>query len=319
MPLLVRWPEKVVMTPSLPLLIATDQNLLFAAATTVRAAHLTLADGFELDVFAYVEGVPDNELARFSSFCEADLGLTPRLITDRSWSPEDRERMNSLAEVIPKLPRALWARLYLPSLVTDADRAVFLDIDVAVVGDLSPMWLLPLSGHAVGAVHDLVPGAEGQLRNRYPQMQSYLNAGVMAIDVAAWRSGRIAERVTEWILSDGRKTYFPDQDALNVVLMDQQGAPLWQRLDPIWNTITTTRSMVWASGEPRSVPLEEVRLRHFAGSFKPWNSVDLPLHEVFDEHLAAVPFQVPVHLRSRPHVSLPRRWVRRVRRKLRRR
>ena len=180
------------MTQLLPLLLATDHNLLFAAATMLRSAHASLAPDFELDAFVYVDQIPDQELQRFSAFCEQDLQLTPRLIADDAFSAEHQQMMNDLVEAFPRLPRALWARLYLPSLVTESDRAVFADIDVAVIQDLSPLWSLPLNGSAVGAVRDAGPGPAKQLSAHYPHLERYFNAGVMAIDVPAWQQHRLA-------------------------------------------------------------------------------------------------------------------------------
>lgn len=307
------------MTQSLPLLIATDQNLLFAAATMLRSAKASLAPSCRLDVFAYVDGIADAELEQFVQFCETEAGTTPRLITDSSFSPGHQQLMNDLVEALPRFPRALWARLFLPSLVTEVERAVFSDIDVVVVGDLSPLWSLPLDGRAVGAVRDPAPGPTERLALSYPKLQRYFNAGVMAIDVPAWERLRVGERCVEWMLTVGRKSYFPDQDALNIVLMDEQGNPLWQEIDPIWNAINLRRDVEWVTGPPRPVPLEEVRLRHFAGSYKPWNTERLMLKPVFDEHLAAVPFPIPEHMRRVNRPSRLRRMVRRARWWLRRR
>jgi lipopolysaccharide biosynthesis glycosyltransferase len=140
----------------------------------------------------------------------------------------------------------------------------------------------------------------------------------MTIDLPAWERLRVSERCAEWVLTTGRASHFPDQDALNAVLMDEQGAPLWQEFDPIWNAITTRFEVEWISESPRRVRPDEIRLRHFAGSSKPWNTEGLMLKSVFDEHLAAVPFPVPAHMRIRQRPSRARRLARRARRWVRR-
>ncbi len=303
------------MSPRLPLLIATDENLLFAAATMLRSAQASLASGFELDVYAYLEGVSDEETARFCGLFTDERGRSPRVITDATLPPDDQQRMERLVATLPKFPRALWARLFLPGLVEDAERAVFSDVDVAVIQDLSALWTVPLEGQAVGAVRDAAASPMEQLRTRYPHVRSYFNAGVMTIDVEKWRAERVAERTVDWLLDKGRKSYFPDQDGLNLILTADDGTPLWQEIDPVWNVISNPRRVVrWPDGTERPVGVDEVRLRHFAGSYKPWNTEQLGFKDVFDRHLATVPFEVPPHLRKRSRPSLVRRSVRRIRR-----
>lgn len=305
------------MTQSLPLLIATDANLLFAAATMLRSAHASLADGYEFEVYAYLDGVPEPELTQLTDFAEREFGRPLRVITDQSLAPEHQQLMNQLAEAMPKFPRALWARLFLPAVVTEGDRVVFADVDVAVIKDIAPLWEVPLDGNAVGAVRDPAPAPAEQLTSRYSQLQRYFNAGVMTIDLPRWRGDRVAERTIEWLLTEGKKSHFPDQDALNVILMAEDGTPLWTELDPVWNTIGDRRPLRWSDGTERPIVADEVRLRHFAGRFKPWNTERLLFKDVFDEHLAAQPFEVPEHMRKRARPSLIRRWARRVRHALR--
>ena len=119
------------------------------------------------------------------------------------------------------------------------------------------------------------------------------------------------------MLEFGGKSYFPDQDALNVVLMGDDGTTLWEELEPIWNTIGRQRPVEWLDGTTRPVPIEEIRLKHFAGPFKPWNTERLPMREAFIKHLEAVPFEVPLHMRTRKRPSFARRVYRQLRRKLR--
>jgi lipopolysaccharide biosynthesis glycosyltransferase len=306
------------MTRPLPLLIATDENLLFAAATMLRSAQAALADGLEFDVYAYLDGVSAADTELFGSFIAEELGRAPQIVNDQSFSAEHQRLMDDLVEGLPRFPRALWARLFLPALVEDRGRAVFADIDVAVIRDVAPLWTMPLNGNAVGAVRDPAPDPAAQLAEHYPALKQYFNAGIMAIDVGAWVDAEVAERSVAWMLAAGRKSHFPDQDALNLMLMDDDGTPLWQEFDSAWNKIGGFGRPGVLSEAERNALVAEVRIRHFAGPFKPWNTERLMLKDVFDEHLAAVPFEVPLHLRTRRERPLIRRWVRRIRRALRR-
>ena len=47
---------------------------------------------------------------------------------------------------------AMWLRIFLPELMPDADKVLYLDADTLAVDSLAPLWDTDLSGHALGAV-----------------------------------------------------------------------------------------------------------------------------------------------------------------------
>src|SRR3954454_22448571 len=62
-----------------------------------------------------------------------------------------RERTASLP-VRDYFTSAMWLRIFLPDLMPDADRVLYLDADTLVVDSLAPLWDTDLTGCALGAV-----------------------------------------------------------------------------------------------------------------------------------------------------------------------
>lgn len=161
--------------------------------------------------------------------------------------PDCRLEMVDVGEELAKLPtplldgvysRLTYARLLAPSLL-DADRAVYLDADVLVKGDVQQLYETNLQGHAFGAVADygvlcwLCHSPEQ--REYYDELMGgvavdqYFNAGVLVMDLCEWRRRGISDQALEVIRTNPNLRY-ADQCALNSVMLGD-----FHRLPQRWN------------------------------------------------------------------------------------
>lgn len=156
-------------------------------------------------------------------------------------------------------------------LPSDVTRVIYLDVDVLVHGDLSILSSWPLNGHVVGAVRDrFMPGGSPQLcevlRNHNGHvLERYFNSGVLVIDVDAWRRQDIGAAVRSMLSRLGHQLGFPDQDALNFVLVDK-----WVELPTAWDYLVGRRCPI-PGGEAASRLVATPGIVHFVGATKPWH------------------------------------------------
>ncbi len=169
---------------------------------------------------------------------------------------------------------------------SEVQRVLYLDADLVAVADVSPLASLDLGGRAIGAVRDFhvrswsgssppLPG-DGRSGNR-----RYFNAGVLAIDLPAWRCLGVRERALRFLAEHQDTLRCWDQDALNFVLADN-----WLELDPRWNRM----SHYWERIRANPLPFEPEVIRqlrdpfivHFASLVKPWSSFRHPDRPLFD-------------------------------------
>lgn len=200
-----------------------------------------------------------------------------------------------VADVLPlrhgdHVSEATYYRLYMATAVdADVSRVVYLDSDLIVTGDLALLAQLDLQGKAVGAVrafsiptlgHGCIP-----LRANYADAQKpYFNAGVLLIDIDAWKQRRVRERALQFLRQNAASIDYWDQDALNGVLVDD-----WLELDPRWNRT----SDYWQLGRLGRLPfsdstvssLREPYITHFASGTKPWTHYRHPDKRVYDKYL----------------------------------
>jgi lipopolysaccharide biosynthesis glycosyltransferase len=150
--------------------------------------------------------------------------------------------------------RAAYLRLFLDDILADFGRAVYLDSDISLLTDVSPLLALKPKAAPIIAAYDMQLMIEDKYRDRLHISAPYFNSGVMVLDLRAIRAERIFDNALRYALDHPERCEFVDQDALNAVLNGR-----WQVLDWRWNSVTWIRDMV-----PR-----EPFIRHFA-RYKPW-------------------------------------------------
>ena len=73
----------------------------------------------------------------------------------------------------PEITETMWYRIYLPELLPDVARVLYLDGDIIAMDTLEPLWATALGDHLVGAVtnvfmqgdeHPVAPGRVGTAR-----------------------------------------------------------------------------------------------------------------------------------------------------------
>jgi lipopolysaccharide biosynthesis glycosyltransferase len=169
-------------------------------------------------------------------------------------------------------------------------RAIWLDCDMLVLADLKALWDRPFADATTMAVQDsLVPfvssrfGVGGYDELRMERETPYFNAGMMVIDVDAWRADGISRLALEYLKKYHNRVCFWDQEALNAVL-----AGKWNPLEPRWNWSATLDRLAGSSANHRHSMSTQDRLVHFSGSIKPWlindgGSLDAAYFEMLDQ------------------------------------
>lgn len=170
--------------------------------------------------------------------------------------------------------KATWYRIFLPELLADLDRVLYLDADLIVLDSLIPLWSIDLRGHWVGAVTNVL---QDNHRHRPASLglagpRDYFNAGVLLMNLAEMRRDRRTRALLEYGIANAERLEWRDQDALNVVLGSRRLA-----LDPRWNCMNSfsafpkTARIVGRRALKHA--LRHPAIRHFEGPEhnKPWH------------------------------------------------
>ena len=169
--------------------------------------------------------------------------------------------------------KATWYRIALDELLPDADRVLWLDVDLLVMDSLQSLWEVPFDGNLIGAVTNVPPGPDREYTER-PELggDRYFNAGVLLFDLAAMRRESVGPELREYAVRHADRLKWRDQDALNEVLHARR-----LPLHPRWNCMNSVMLFSYAEDYFSPGQVEEARrnpaIRHFEGPLfnKPWH------------------------------------------------
>ena len=215
-----------------------------------------------------------------------------------------------------RVSATMWYRIFLPELLPDVDRVLYLDVDTIAAAPLGPLWETELGDSYLAAVSNVF-----QL-DHLPRLRElglddprdYFNSGVLLFNLERMRRDGSTEALLRYGLEHRDELWWPDQDALNLVLGARRVA-----LHPRWNCMNGVMEFPWAVyvfglralGQARAAP----GIRHYEGPArnKPWHYM-CPTHEraLYLEHRRATPWP-EVRLEGRTPATVVARAARGVR------
>ena len=217
---------------------------------------------------------------------------------------------------IKHITRAAYYRVSIPELFdASVKKAIYLDCDVIVKGDIAELWSTDTGLCPVGAVENIA--AHTYLKSGLSQ-GDYFNSGVMLLNLALWREREIARQVREFKADHPEKISTNDQCAINGVLKGD-----WYHLPLKWNQQT---GIYRDSEQVKRLPFDEVRAAryfpsviHYIGDDKPWNEVCFhPFQGEYWRYAAMLGIKQPENLEkacsraAMKSFSLFKKWIRKL-------
>lgn len=160
---------------------------------------------------------------------------------------------------LPHLSYATFFRYFIPQFVTE-EKALYLDADIIVRDSIEELFLEDFDGFSIAAVEDEFE-------------KNTFNAGVMLIDVDAWRREGITEKLLQ-LTNEFHESSYGDQGILNRLFQNN-----WKKLPQKYNFMvgmdTVARIYGIDSWYTESIKVEnEAKIIHYTGK-KPWHLVNL--------------------------------------------
>lgn len=262
---------------TITLVAATDEAYALPLAVMIRSALENLAKGWHVDLFVLTDNVTESTKAKIkASWAEFSINTT--------WiHPDVTDVESAVSRAGYAGVPATYFRLMIGALLPqEVHRAIYLDCDMIVNDDISLLWDMPFDDAIILAVPDAYRRkfhtkrlAEVNLSPlpAFAPDDDYFNAGVLVIDLPAWRNFMVGERAIEVAKKHKADLASRDQDALNIVLRSR-----WARLHPTWNFHELPQNLsAWQSEGRRADDLMALfrapKIVHFATGDKPWKAV----------------------------------------------
>tara|TARA_Y100001960_G_C14776781_1_gene883733 strand:+ start:3094 stop:3972 length:879 start_codon:yes stop_codon:yes gene_type:complete len=150
---------------------------------------------------------------------------------------------------------SMYSRFLIPQLKPEISKAIYLDVDISVLGDIKDLYDMDLNGHLLGAVKD--EGNDLFLENvknilSLDKNSTYFNSGVLLMDLEKWRQNNIISDLLKIEREYRGKLQCVDQDILNKCFENN-----YLILDKKFNV---------------QYDNDEVIIRHFVNYSKPWRT-----------------------------------------------
>lgn len=175
---------------------------------------------------------------------------------------------------------AVYARLLLAHALPDSCRkAIYIDCDCVVLGNLSELWNIDIENNLLAAVEDDLARRIERRKNGVRNLPNYVNSGVMLVNLLAWRKEDFAEAALKHARTNSVLLHF-DQTIINAV-----AAGRIRTISEKWNF------MLNGSPEQR-IPSIAPRIIHYAGPCKPWLYRDAMFEPIYLCHRNSTPYPI---------------------------
>jgi lipopolysaccharide biosynthesis glycosyltransferase len=240
---------------SIHLAVAFDKNFLTPFYVLVTSIFANNTDNF-VCIHAIVSGISDQEKEKLKSYIQANQG-------DIFFYSLTEQQVDSLRQAItdPKYTLATFYRLFIPILLPDTiERIIYIDTDIVVINDLAELYQMQFE-EPFAAVVDPAPTIRTDLGITRPG--NYFNAGVLLINLQAWRREKISEKALDFVIQFPEKCKYVDQCALNAVSIGN-----WKKIDSRYNLMGQYAPDLLKNEYAQF--LDDKVIVHF-NIFKPWD------------------------------------------------
>jgi len=264
---------------------ASDDNYSLPLAATLHSAIVTLKRDSNIAIF-----VIDGGMSRANK--RKILQTIPLQRVSLSWLQPKRALLKNLP-TSQSITIAAYYRLLIPTLLPQQlTKAIYLDSDLIVRGNLEELWNIDIGENYVLAVQDMgapyVSSSRGLINYQMlgiPANYKYFNSGVLVMNLKKWREDSISQKIFAYLEKNKEFIRWHDQDALNAML-----AGKWGELDPRWNQLSYIfRYSSWSeSAFPEDVYnalIHNPYIVHFSTRDKPWkDNCNHPQKDLFFEN-----------------------------------
>ncbi len=265
--------KQTTLKKEIPIFFSTDDNYIPYLDIAISSLIENASKDYEYRIIVLNTGIKKENIAKILKN-ETEYAKIEFLDISR-----EVENIKSRFKNVYHFSIVTYYRLFIASLFPQYDKIVYLDCDLVVLGDISELYNIDLSGNILGAtVEQFVQATEPFKQYAREAVgvkaETYINAGVLVIDLAEFRKNKIEEKFVHLITSYDFDVVDPDQAYLNYLCYEKILI-----LPTGWNK------------EPLPTePEGKLNIVHYALYKKPWQYDDVLMGEYFWSYAEKSPF-----------------------------
>ncbi len=257
----------------IPIFFSTDDNYIPYLDVAIKSLIANASERYEYRIIVLNTGLNEENVRKVMQNEKAGFRIDFMDIS------KEVEKIKSRLKDVYHFSVVTYYRLFIASLFPQYDKVIYLDCDLVVLGDISRLYSVELDENILGAAPEQFVQNTKEFR-RYAEKalgvdpDGYVNAGVLLMNLKAFRENKIEERFIKLITEYDFDLLDPDQAYLNYLCLGKIHV-----LPNGWNK------------EPMLLPCEgKKNIVHFALYKKPWQYDDVMDGEHFWLYAKHSPF-----------------------------
>ena len=243
------------MRKEIPIFFAVDENYAPFLAVTLRLIIDHSSRDYNYTIYILTSDLTDYTFARLAKM--RDENYTIKFVNIQ----EQLKKIGGKLFTRDYYTNATYYRIFIQNLFPQYDKALYLDVDILVMGDISELYNVDLGDNYVGAItEDIMTNID--VFGRYVEeflgieRHKFFNAGVLVLNLKKYREEDVESQFLA-LLDKYKFRVTQDEDYLNVICKDKV-----KYIDQGWN-----KSPI---DDPTFDP-KTLKLVHYKINYKPWH------------------------------------------------
>ena len=263
---------------SIPIFFATDDNYLPFLSVTLESMWENCSREYDYELYVLHSGVRREYEEKILAYNKEGFHISFVDVTAR------------LATILQHLhirdyyTPTTYFRVFIAELFPQYDKAIYLDCDTVILGDISGLFSYDLGNNLLGGApcegvncFDVYKRYVSEVDGLNPDY--FFNAGVLLMNLKAFREENFYQQFAE-LLKRYKFEVIQDEDYLNVLCQDRV-----LRLPRAWNKSPVARDYL---------SRKDLRIVHYLMTWKPWRYDDIPYQEYFWEYAERTEFYTEI-------------------------
>ena len=263
----------MIKNKTVPIFFSCDDNYMPFLSVAIRSLIDNADSSYEYKIYVLNSGLREENRTRVAKMAQNGFDIEFVDVTGKL------KLLGEALHLRDYYTASIYFRIFIPGLFPQYEKAIYLDSDIVVPGDISKLYETELGDRLVGAVSDDIIASRQEYINYAENAiglpyREYFNSGMMLMNLEGMREAELEETFIYLLNTYHFDTICPDQDYLNALCA---GRVLY--LDRGWNKMSIDKNY---SGEPSII--------HYNMFYKPWQYDGIAYGEYFWKYATRVAF-----------------------------
>ena len=255
---------------NIPIFYACDDSFVKFTMVSMQSLIMNASKKYEYTLYILNTGI------------SAEMQRKARALTRSGFRIVFTDVSDRLKAITAHLPvrdyysKTTYFRLFIADMFPEYEKAIYIDSDTVVQGDISELYNTELGDNWLGACHEPAMVQTDRYGTYVEKVvgvsrYNYFNAGVLLINCKKFRQSKVLKKFADK-LAEYDFVVTQDEDYLNLICKDHVR---W--LNQRWNTEMYCKF---------DYPIEEIKILHYIMVSKPWHYKDCPGGGIFWRYAA---------------------------------